>query len=50
MLSVGGKELETDNSGYLKNHEEWCESVAEQLAAQEALLRLHRQSADNGNH
>ena len=38
MLSVGDKELETDSSGYLKNHEEWCENVAELLAAQEQIL------------
>ena len=40
--SFHGEELGRGQAGSKKE--------AEQLAAQEALLRLHRQSADNGNH
>ncbi|MCU6161145.1 sulfurtransferase TusE [Enterobacter bugandensis] len=37
MLSFEGKEIETDNDGYLKESGQWSEALAEVIAEQEGL-------------
>ncbi|HBC81362.1 MAG TPA: sulfurtransferase TusE, partial [Escherichia sp.] len=37
MLSFEGKEIETDNDGYLKESSQWSEGLAEVIAAQESI-------------
>lgn len=37
MLSFEGKEIETDNDGYLKESNQWSEGLAEVIAAQESI-------------
>jgi tRNA 2-thiouridine synthesizing protein E len=37
MLSFEGKEIETDNDGYLKESNQWCEGLAEVIAEKEAI-------------
>jgi len=38
MLSFEGKEIETDNDGYLKESSQWSEGLAEVIAAQESII------------
>ena len=37
MLSFEGKEIETDNEGYLKESAQWSEALAEVIAEKEAI-------------
>ncbi|MDK9362955.1 sulfurtransferase TusE [Lelliottia wanjuensis] len=37
MLSFEGKEIETDNDGYLKEISQWSEGLAEVIAEKEAI-------------
>ena len=37
MLSFEGKEIETDNDGYLKESAQWSEALAEVIAEKEAI-------------
>ncbi|WP_312154151.1 sulfurtransferase TusE [Lelliottia nimipressuralis] len=37
MLSFEGKEIETDNDGYLKESSQWNEGLAEVIAEKEAI-------------
>jgi TusE/DsrC/DsvC family sulfur relay protein len=37
MLSFEGKEIETDNDGYLKESSQWSEALAEVIAEKEAI-------------
>lgn len=37
MLSFEGKEIETDNDGYLKESSRWSEGLAEVIAEKEAI-------------
>ncbi|ADO49076.1 sulfurtransferase TusE [[Enterobacter] lignolyticus] len=37
MLNFEGKEIETDNDGYLKDSTQWSEALAEVIARQEAI-------------
>ncbi|MGF6269061.1 tRNA 2-thiouridine synthesizing protein E [Lelliottia nimipressuralis] len=37
MLSFEGKEIETDNDGYLKESGQWSEGLAEVIAEKEAI-------------
>ena len=37
MLSFEGKEIETDNDGYLKESNQWSEALAEVIAEKEAI-------------
>ncbi|MBV8045147.1 sulfurtransferase TusE [Pluralibacter sp.] len=37
MLNFEGKEIETDNDGYLKDSTQWSEALAEVIAQQEAI-------------
>ena len=37
MLSFEGKEIETDNDGYLKEGSQWSEGLAEVIAEKEAI-------------
>lgn len=37
MLSFEGKEIETDNEGYLKESRQWSEGLATVIAAKEAI-------------
>ena len=38
MLSFEGKEIETDNDGYLKESNQWSEGLAEVIAAKEDIV------------
>ncbi|HDS9359845.1 TPA: sulfurtransferase TusE [Enterobacter cancerogenus] len=38
MLSFEGKEIETDNDGYLKDSGQWSEALAEVIAEKEAIV------------
>lgn len=37
MLSFEGKEIETDNDGYLKESSQWSEALAEKIAENEGI-------------
>lgn len=37
MLNFEGKEIETDNDGYLKDSTQWSEALAEVIAGQEGI-------------
>lgn len=37
MLMLDGKEIETDNEGYLKESSQWSETLAEAIAQKEAI-------------
>ena len=37
MLSFEGKEIETDNDGYLKDSSQWSEALAEVIAEKESI-------------
>ncbi len=36
-MNVDGREIQTNENGYLENHEDWSEAVAEAIAASESL-------------
>ena len=38
MLSFEGKEIETDNDGYLKDSSQWSEALAEVIAEKESII------------
>lgn len=38
MLSFEGKEIETDNDGYLKDSSQWSETLAEVIAEKESII------------
>ena len=38
MLSFEGKEIETDNDGYLKESSQWSEPLAEKIAENEGII------------
>lgn len=38
MLIFDGKEIETDNDGYLKDSSQWSEALAEVIAEKEAIV------------
>jgi tRNA 2-thiouridine synthesizing protein E len=38
MLNFEGKEIETDNEGYLKESSQWSEGLAEVIAEKEAIV------------
>lgn len=37
MLNIEGREIETDNEGYLKESGQWSEALAEAIAEKEAI-------------